>query len=468
MANTSRSVKASSNFALQRCNKAPTSFNGVISNELPNRIHFDVEGNLINSLPDHILVSILSLLNLKEAARTSILSCRWRNLWTFTSRLVFDDSLLSSAMREGEVKKSLEAERSRFINWVNDILKSHKGTTIDEFIVCFDVNGQSYKRDVEGWIIFALEKRVRSLHLDFSISWGQKPWGSYTLKTQFLSNYTINSLKVLRLAAVEVTGEVLEYILSMCPWLEVLSIRMSKSLVRLKVSGPSLKLKSLEILLCSLEYIEISAANLMSLKYSGDIVTAVVNGVNRLIEASISGRYASYIIKNLCHFSGLFSQLETLVLDLTEETFRTFPEFPKLRNLKNLELFLKGHRAHSLLYCAKLLKASPILQRFALKVFQLPKYCIYRKVKEQEAKQQHGCLEVIEFVGFVGCAVDIELLLYLLKGAVSLKKLIIDPSGNEFFHGKKVPHEDFDRILATSRAKKLETRLPRGAELVIL
>ena len=43
-----------------------------------------VEGNgrdWINDLPDSILSSILSLLRIKEAAQTSIICRRWRNLW---------------------------------------------------------------------------------------------------------------------------------------------------------------------------------------------------------------------------------------------------------------------------------------------------------------------------------------------------------------------------------------------------
>ena len=45
----------------------------------------------LSDLPDEILVSILSLLKLEERQRTSILSRRWRYLWTFvTCNLVFD------------------------------------------------------------------------------------------------------------------------------------------------------------------------------------------------------------------------------------------------------------------------------------------------------------------------------------------------------------------------------------------
>ncbi|RXI07755.1 hypothetical protein DVH24_009786 [Malus domestica] len=46
----------------------------------------------ISELPHEIIVSILSLMSLKEAAATSILSRRWRYVWASTMTLVFDSS----------------------------------------------------------------------------------------------------------------------------------------------------------------------------------------------------------------------------------------------------------------------------------------------------------------------------------------------------------------------------------------
>ncbi|XVF75867.1 hypothetical protein PTKIN_Ptkin13bG0221700 [Pterospermum kingtungense] len=370
-----------------------------------------------------------------------------------------------------KVTKSLEFERSRFINWVNTVLKFYQGTTLDKFTVCFDVDEQSCKLDIERWIIFAFEKKVRSLHLDFTITRGYFLLGSYTLTTEFLSNCTISSLKELRLFAVEVSSEVVGYILSACPLLELLSVQSSESLVRLKLFGPSLNLKTLEIMYCPVEYVEISSSNLVSFSYCGNgrRTVFVINNVPHLVEASISGLSSCFLVKNMFLFSGLLSQLETFMLDLTMEVFRKFPKFPKLKNLKHLELVLDGRHAHSLLYCAKFLKVSPLLCRFTLKVNKLDSFPIYRKMKEQETKQPHLHLKVIEFCGFVGSAVDIELLLCLLKRAVSLKKLIIDPRVEYIDFQKTYHYKDAELVLAArTRAKQLETRLPPSAELVIL
>ena len=48
-------------------------------------------GKGINNLPDPILQHILSYLSTKEAVRTSILSKRWKYLWTSIPKIDFNE-----------------------------------------------------------------------------------------------------------------------------------------------------------------------------------------------------------------------------------------------------------------------------------------------------------------------------------------------------------------------------------------
>ncbi|XP_074369313.1 putative F-box/FBD/LRR-repeat protein At4g13965 [Apium graveolens] len=48
------------------------------------------EGDRLSSLPDDILHQILSFLGTRQAVQTSVLSKRWRHVWTTTSSLTFD------------------------------------------------------------------------------------------------------------------------------------------------------------------------------------------------------------------------------------------------------------------------------------------------------------------------------------------------------------------------------------------
>lgn len=73
----------------------------------------------ISQFPDEILVSILSFLTFEEAARTSVLSHRWKHLWpSFTGSLDFDDT--DTMWDIADEKKQLKVERNNFVKRVMD------------------------------------------------------------------------------------------------------------------------------------------------------------------------------------------------------------------------------------------------------------------------------------------------------------------------------------------------------------
>ena len=112
--------------------------------------------------------------------------------------------------------------------------------------------GDHFKSDIDSWISFAFQKGVKRLHLIFTCNWALNN-RLYTLTPPMLRNYyRLDSLTELRLYSIEVTGEALEYILSACPLLESLYVYMLH-VMNFKISGPSLKLKHLEIFSCVLE-----------------------------------------------------------------------------------------------------------------------------------------------------------------------------------------------------------------------
>ncbi|GMY12580.1 F-box/FBD/LRR-repeat protein At5g53840-like [Fagus crenata] len=265
----------------------------------------------ISDLPDEILVSILSLLHTKQAVGTSVLAPRWRDLWTFTHHLKFVDCSIDGFLDDNY--KAFQVKRTRFVNGVNQVLRLHKGT-VTEFILHFRTYARKFTSDVDSWINFALHNKVKRLNLEY-ISL-RSTWGSrYYLNTQILQNYCLDSLTTLCLCSMVVTGKVLEYFLSACPLLESLSVSTS-SVGDLKVSGPDLKLKHLELLHCDLLSVEISAVNLVSFTYQGPKTRISFKDTPRLIKASFGAPYARSIVKNIYQ---LPTQLETLELDLRDK-----------------------------------------------------------------------------------------------------------------------------------------------------
>ncbi|KAH0970363.1 hypothetical protein GBA52_022519 [Prunus armeniaca] len=158
------------------------------------------EENRISKLPQEVVVRIVSLLTLKEAAATSILSRRWRYAWASTTTLNLDAVNFEDRPLDENI---LNQEGRKYVNWVNRVLEQH-------------IEAKESSSTSAG---LAMEKRVQSL-------------------------------KVIRFRHVAVTGELVEFLLSNCLLLERVSLTIARDLVNLRVVGPLIALKHLEIKYC--------------------------------------------------------------------------------------------------------------------------------------------------------------------------------------------------------------------------
>lgn len=228
------------------------------------------EVDRISQLPDAILISILSLLSIREAARTCFLSKRWIYVWKHVTCLNFDDinALYKPSKKRGQATPSY--------NWVNQVLQLHQCPSLDAFRICSSSTyiGPS-SSEIDNWIEFAMRKRVQRLEIDLEAGrLSPFSYASYIFPNKpFRSPFgvsCIKSLKHLSLSFVNITGELVEHFLSHCELLEHLCVSCSDQLVTLKVAGSSLRLKFLQISDCMcLEKIEICAPNLVSFIYHG-------------------------------------------------------------------------------------------------------------------------------------------------------------------------------------------------------
>ncbi|KAM7511237.1 hypothetical protein LguiB_010112 [Lonicera macranthoides] len=378
--------------------------------------------------------------------------------------------------------RSHEIEMIRYVRGVNRLLKLHQGNKIDQLRVCFSLNARNH-RDVDEWVRLALQKKVKSLELDFSNSFGHSQSNPYifpslqellnsTACSSSISTTPFTHLKSLSLIHLSVTKEVLHYVLANCCSLEQLCVEGSKQLSDFKVVGPSLKLKYLELHRCEpLQNLEISAPNLVTFVYSGPKEMHPFKDAPLLSDLRLRDQYCyDFIFESHRHLS-FMSRLEKLHLtippdvsdDLVVMNSAYFPhEFPKLHNLKQLELAIGLARGYPLICYTSLIKASPSLLRFALKLSPM---MVRRGNRQRErTKHSHECLKFIELSGFCGHQPDFDLALHLLEIAcVSLESITIDTCKQTLFKNERFAKSRKKESKAKERARKLEAKLPPGA-----
>ncbi|XP_021817736.1 putative F-box/LRR-repeat protein At4g15060 [Prunus avium] len=410
------------------------------------------EEDQISKLPHEVVVSIVSLLTLKEAAATSILFRRWRYVWASTTTLNFeavnfeDRNTLDYFYRLDE--DILNQEGRKYVNWVNRVLEQHRGQSIERFRVIFFLD-KGFTSDIDKWIQFAMEKRVQVLQLDLLAEWVNYSPHDYAFPYKLLG---FKSLKVIRFRHVAVTGELVEFLLSNCPLLERVSLTIARDLTHLRVVSPSIALKYLEIKYCQqLENIEISNANIVSFVFCGFLVPLHLKNVPRLVEVAINklGNYYSEFIRfAFSQLSPCLSHLEILKLDIREAVYNPNHVFPILANLKHLQLLVDADHYLSLGRLASFMKAAPYMRTLNLGLGMGTPDWKTAIIEKATAKCPHHYLKEVEISGYRGYECYVEHVMYLKMNVVALEKIIINPfrfwcwpTGNES-NGLEVNEEE--------------------------
>ncbi|EEF51957.1 ubiquitin-protein ligase, putative [Ricinus communis] len=437
----------------------------------------------ISHLPEEILTSILSFLTTEEASRTSVLSRRWRILWTLTSSLNFDCTKIALGKKLDD-RFALRSERTRFAMWVKRVLEVYKDSNLDEFIVSFDLTCNS-RRSLDKWMNFAMSKTLKRLEISLAPFSSRKfrfhdecysfPVDCYSFirGPEGLSN--ISSLRSLCLRYVNMTGEVVEHFLLNCPLLEQLTVAVAYRLESLKVPASSLRLKYLEIFDCyHLKNFEICAPNLVTIlynqggRYNGRRMKLQAVHLPHLLDLHLGGPELSITEDFFGACSSSFSQLMTLKIVVTEVRMQEcqvrlkFPKFPELTNLRHLG-FKTEYDICSILAVRLLIKSSPLLNKFTLELADGSRCQIKRRVRTG-INCPHQNLKVVEIVGFIGGAVEYEFIMFFLDNASALEKIILRP------RDPFSPSEAENKMLRRARehAEKFKTRFSPRVEVVIM
>ncbi|AED90537.1 putative protein [Arabidopsis thaliana] len=203
-------------------------------------VSVDVGVDSISDLPDAVLQHIFSYIPTELAIRTSVLSKRWRHVWSETPHLSFEWLKVSPKL-------------------INKTLASYTASKIKSFHLCTRYSYEADTHHVNSSIEFAMSHNVDDLSLAF-----RRCSPFYNFDDCFYTNSSLKrvelryvdlmprcmvswtSLKNLSLTDCTMSDESFLEILSGCPILESLSLKFCMSLKYLNLSK-SLRLTRLEI-----------------------------------------------------------------------------------------------------------------------------------------------------------------------------------------------------------------------------
>ncbi|KAL9147406.1 hypothetical protein ABFS82_13G171500 [Erythranthe guttata] len=408
----------------------------------------------ISLLPDCILDHILSYLPTKEAVATSVLSKRWKYLWTFVPILDFDDSLLYSS--QFEFRHSINV--TCFMNFVDKVLLQRDKSNVKRFRlscrVCFSASR------VNEWILSAVKQNVQELDLCLFV---EEPFVLpacvfdneilTVIKLEMNCNLhlppriSIPSLKTLHLRLVTFPNDnnTVQSLFSSCPFLEELAVLDCEwmNLKRISITIPSLKILIIDDLpFCSVDdlrgcEISIDAGNLIFFKYSGYLSNKIniyghSSSALALINIpTLSGRRREIGHRTVKLFGGLVNVSSLRISSGTiEALFHAEDMMDNLPNFENLTfLELRGEfRKHSIKLLIKLL-------RRMLKL-EFLHFCEGLGQCEDDSGMQLlpdcalSSLKTVDYTNFCGTNTEIWFLRFLLKNAVVLEKMNVYWSKN--------------------------------------
>ncbi|XP_028077707.1 F-box/FBD/LRR-repeat protein At1g13570-like [Camellia sinensis] len=456
-------------------------------------------GDSISQLPEEILCSIVSLLTLREAARTSVLSRRWRFLWRSLLKLNFDITNMT-----GDTILQ-QHDKGRFVTWINQVLKHHAGEKIVSCRVVYPLGGE-YGQDIDQWVQFVAAKDVEELHIklttchllhqDYTLYefpyWFFAQGGRRSsLKCLSLNSCSLSlpqnfrsfsSLVSLCVKNTRVSEENIQNMLSNCLCLEQFSISKCYCPIRLKIANGDkyLKLKHLNLTFCrGLEVVEIyNAIDLASFECRGDVLRQL------LFKNSLQPvRVCFFPVWNTLaginyafgRFATDFPQLESLFLGFARVEGDMIPkQLPTFTKLKELVLMVVKPSPTSVLeITSSLVKASPFLRKLQL---HLP-YKSYRgrekisleKSKSESESFQHEQLEEVEIFNFHGAEDEVKLAIYLLRNMVVLQKMKIIRKGQLYEGDSKWMESSLPTAIEREQVhKRLAQEVPYNTQLIIL
>ncbi|CAN6222417.1 unnamed protein product, partial [Urochloa humidicola] len=353
----------------------------------------------ISALPDELLIKILSLMTIREAALTDCLSTRWRHLWKRVKNVTLDKHNFGMQIIANpnihENSDLLNSEAIEFVHKVNGVLHHHSGNGIEKFEVKFPLSS-THASDLDRWIAFAAtssaEKIFISLHYKHGMGAPQQsepykfPLKEFAdmrdycrLRILFLSMCSLemvptnlsgfSHLESLSLNCVSIVDEVFLNIASSCHALRELWLEKCNQLIHVRICNS--QLLSMEVNDCKcLININIHAKRLKQFSYMGHKVDIEYECAPVLSELNVH-----FVKRNECPLDciGTFPALQTLTVQFPSrlQESHVLHHNGRFTGLKEMVLCLMNSCKKSMISVVYLLKAAPLVETLTLEVFML-------------------------------------------------------------------------------------------------
>ncbi|TKY58811.1 F-box/FBD/LRR-repeat protein [Spatholobus suberectus] len=437
----------------------------------------------ISGLPNSILCHILSSLTVREAVKTSVLSSKWRKIYDNPTNLILDaDNMLKIDHSATNVRNRTSAVVSNVKQYLSHVGQVHK---IDKLKVCFTFGHDGCgSTDLDEWIRFAIERNVEeidlclwegdhlsapndgSLHVfpcDIVGNEGACA-GASGLKS-FLKClrlaycvlaphkcYTsgFSTLSTLELFRVDLKSKLhIQTLLASCSNLEWLGFSECYNVDDLIIKHPFCqKLKFLSVNLCrQLTALVLHSTSLETLEYMGSKIEFAFNAPR------LKSFYSRVSDSTACHREVWpvfrlpidLPQLETFILECScymgEVMTNILPAFT-FPSLRHLEVIKVATLRQDLWWVVGILKSCPILGRLELHLRTY--FCIDEELRKRgwPNKIPHNHLKEVVITGIRGHSSEIEIAIYLLRNAIALEKMTIDPRPKIYLGKGKWDHKE--------------------------
>ncbi|XBI60543.1 hypothetical protein VPH35_041460 [Triticum aestivum] len=409
----------------------------------------------LHLLPHDVLRDILSRLSLKQAVRMSLLSGEWRRLaicppdLVFTEETLFGSNTTMITDPESMAAEFLESMNIEFITRVDSVLRASWSTstmttasTVNKFVVKYGL-GTYHRHHIDRWIDFSTVSMAKHIRLD--LRGGGFAGGIYVVPLCKLSGPNgscvksldlayvcvclpasfcgITNLNKLSLYMVSIDARDLERLLLSCLLLKSLSLEccpLSSFTIRQEIC----RLQYLSVRKCAVRMIQLQAPNLTTFKFD-DCVTQI-----NMRDNSCSHAF-NYILTelptSLPYVQKLFLHL---VIDYQVKKFsKTHTTFINLWHLNlNIDVRDDPEDASWVIGLVYLLESAPLLEELELNIN-------YDRFVDRDPTRivkavpgpLHRHLRSVHITGFCDLVGIAELLLYILRNAIVLERMVVDP-----------------------------------------